>query len=319
MADQDTPDVGLATSTALGAAAAIEPEVPASSDSDSGYGDLTDDSSYTTSIASSITNYKYEHGRRYHAYQEGRYILPNDEQEQERLDIQYHAVRLAYGDKTFLAPITDPQRVLDVGTGTGIWAMDFADLYPNAEFEVDDLEQQWTFPPDHFDFIHGRILNASVRDWPRHCKPGGWMEAQEISVDAKTDDNSFPEDSLIRRWCELQEEAAQNMGITLLLSGEGIKEHMENAGFQNVEVRGFKIPIGPWPADKKLKEVGIFQLAGMLEGMESLTLALWTRYLGWDEKEVAVFLTGVKKEWRSAKVHSYWPLYSVYGQKPTSA
>ena len=36
MADQDTPDVGLATSTALGAAAAIEPEVPASSDVRSG-------------------------------------------------------------------------------------------------------------------------------------------------------------------------------------------------------------------------------------------------------------------------------------------
>lgn len=134
------------------------------------------------------------------------------------------------------------------------------------------------------------------------------MEAQEISVDAKTDDNSFPENSYIRKWCDNQEEAAQKMGISLKLSGEEIKAHMEAAGFQNVEIRGFKIPIGPWPADKKLKEVGVFQLAGMLEGMEALTLALWTRYLGWDQKEVAGFLTEVRKEFRSAKVHSYWPL-----------
>ena len=134
------------------------------------------------------------------------------------------------------------------------------------------------------------------------------MEEQELSVDARTDDNSFPEDSLIRKWCENQEVAAQKMGISLLLTGEGIKEHMEAAGFQNVEIREFKVPIGPWPADKKLKEVGLFQLAGMLEGMEALTLALWTRYLGWDEKEVALFCVQVRKEFRSAKVHSYWPM-----------
>ena len=134
------------------------------------------------------------------------------------------------------------------------------------------------------------------------------MEAQEISVDAKTDDNSFPENSFIRQWCSNQEAAAQKMGISLWLTGEEIKEHMEAAGFQNVEIRSYKIPIGPWPAEKKLKEVGLFQLAGMLEGMEGLTLGLWTRYLGWSEKEIAVTLAQVRKEWRNPKVHSWWPL-----------
>ncbi|MCJ1260617.1 hypothetical protein MMC22_000479 [Lobaria immixta] len=43
-----------------------------------------DEESYTTSIESSITAYKYEHGRRYHAYRAGQYNLPNDEQEQDR-------------------------------------------------------------------------------------------------------------------------------------------------------------------------------------------------------------------------------------------
>ena len=35
------------------------------------------------------------------------------------LDIQYHALRLAFEDKPFLAPIDSPAAVLDVGTGTG--------------------------------------------------------------------------------------------------------------------------------------------------------------------------------------------------------
>ena len=63
------------------------------------------------------------------------------------LDIQYHALRLAYGDRPFMAPIDEPAVVLDVGTGTGkiihtsfsginsnmmglvgIWAMDVGQL-----------------------------------------------------------------------------------------------------------------------------------------------------------------------------------------------
>ncbi len=30
---------------------------------------------------------------------------------------------LAHNDKLYLAPLQNPQKVLDVGTGTGIWAM----------------------------------------------------------------------------------------------------------------------------------------------------------------------------------------------------
>jgi methylase of polypeptide subunit release factors len=35
--------------------------------------------------------------------------------------------------KLHSAPIKDPQRILDIGTGTGIWAMEMGDKFPNAE------------------------------------------------------------------------------------------------------------------------------------------------------------------------------------------
>ena len=46
---------------------------------------LADQSRLSTSLNSTVTDYKYEHGRRYHAYQDGKYALPNDDEEINRL------------------------------------------------------------------------------------------------------------------------------------------------------------------------------------------------------------------------------------------
>ncbi|KAI9838753.1 MAG: hypothetical protein M1837_002351 [Sclerophora amabilis] len=321
--------------------------LPAQGDVESEAGDsaYSDEESCTTSIKSSITAYEYEHGRRYHAYQAGQYNLPNDEQEQDRLDIQYHALRLAFDGKAFFSPVgSSPQEILDIGTGTGIWAIEVADEYPsavitgtdlspiqpkwippNVKFEIDDVEQAWTWPTNHFDLIHTRIMNGSVRDWSRlfqqsfkHCKPGGWVECQELDVDAQTDDDSLPENSYIRKWCDNQIDAAKKAGVDVKISGEFLRDHLVNAGFENVVIRKFKVPVGTWPEDPKQREVGTAQLIAMLEGIQGLTLAFWTRFLGWSEKEVEVCLALVRNEFKNKKVHSYWPVYAVYGQKPTS-
>lgn len=62
----------------------IEAGDDTASNADTGYG--TEDDSYaSTSLHSSVKNYNFEHGRRYHKYaEESAYILPNDEAEQDR-------------------------------------------------------------------------------------------------------------------------------------------------------------------------------------------------------------------------------------------
>lgn len=108
-------------------------------------------------------------------------------------------------------------RALDIGTGTGIWAVDFADEYsesevvgtdlspiqpswvpPNCKFLVDDAEAEWT-DSKSFDFIHIRTLSGSIGDWPRllrqsydNLSPGGWIEMQEFEVRYGCDDDSYP-------------------------------------------------------------------------------------------------------------------------------
>jgi 2-polyprenyl-3-methyl-5-hydroxy-6-metoxy-1,4-benzoquinol methylase len=108
-------------------------------DKDSTYQSSLGDASYTTSITSSAMNYTYENGRRYHSYHEGEYVLPNDEQEQDRLDLSHHIYRMLLNGELHRAPIKNPGRVLDIGTGTGIWAIDFADEHPESDVIGNDL------------------------------------------------------------------------------------------------------------------------------------------------------------------------------------
>lgn len=102
---------------------------PISDDADSAYGDVA---SETASLTSSIMAGRYENGRRYHAYQAGQYMFPDDEQEQDRLDIKYASLQLVLNDTVAFAPLEDPQQILDIGTGTGIWAIDAGEQYPGA-------------------------------------------------------------------------------------------------------------------------------------------------------------------------------------------
>jgi 2-polyprenyl-3-methyl-5-hydroxy-6-metoxy-1,4-benzoquinol methylase len=132
--------VGSASELAEVAITAIPIEIDSFTDNDSSYGDDAL-SSYSTSLASSVEHYQFEHGRRYHAFREGNYVLPNDEQEKERLDIYHHLSKLILNGRLHLSPIDDKKglRILDIGTGTGIWAIEMGDQYESATVLGNDL------------------------------------------------------------------------------------------------------------------------------------------------------------------------------------
>lgn len=160
-------------------------------------------------LASYVTDYKIENNRRYHSYRAGSYWGPNDEAALEGQDLAHTIYNLTLG-ALHLAPLVRPKQILDVGTGTGIWAIEMADDYPEAQitgidlspiqpelvpvncmFEVDDANMEWTWEDNFFDFVHVREMFGSIADWDsfarealRCTKPGGYFEIVEHSASA---------------------------------------------------------------------------------------------------------------------------------------
>lgn len=77
-----------------------------------------------------------------------------------------------------------------------------------------------------------------------------------------------------------------------------------------------KVPIGSWPKDHKLKEMGMYHREQMLACVDSYSLAVFTRVLGWSNERTQLLLAGVKNDLRNRKTHFYTASHFVYGRKP---
>ncbi|KAI1449086.1 S-adenosyl-L-methionine-dependent methyltransferase [Annulohypoxylon stygium] len=314
-------------------------------DVDSALGD--DASSIINSITSSILNYRTIEGRTFHSERHNSfYFVPNDEQQLQSQDITHHYLSMLIGDKLFLAPIPDNvQRVLDIGTGTGIWSIVFAEVYPNAEvigtdlsptqplwvppnvkFELDDCTQPWTWSENSFDFVHIRYLFGAIADWDellrqayRVTRPGGWVQSCEADVNIRSDDDSIPPDSPYRTfWNMLYHDSQEKLGVTFQPIDDDVqRKALERAGFECIEVHDYKFPIGGWPADKKLAEIGRYVQMTLLNDVEGYTLYLWKAVMG-EAPGYEEQLAKMKKELKSKKRHGYMRCRYVFGRKPFS-
>ncbi|KAJ3038434.1 hypothetical protein HDV00_000622 [Rhizophlyctis rosea] len=174
------------------------------------------------------------------------YVLPNDDEEMDRLHVQHYMVRLMFGDTYFSAPVRGMleeggKKVLDLGCGSGIWCFEIATEFPqchvtgldispvqpgtvkprNVTFMESDLTNlPLPFEDASFDYIHMRFLIFGLRTefWPvliaeltRIVKPGGYIELMELA------NPTMPGPTKVLNLCAIMSQATSSRGCDLTI------------------------------------------------------------------------------------------------------
>ena len=242
-------------------------------------------------------------------------------------------IRMLDGD-LHRAPLPkEPHRILDIGTGTGIWAIDMADKYPTAEvigtdlspiqpgwvppncrFEIDDAEKDFTYKSDSFDLVHSRNIGQAISDWPRLMgqifrvvKPGGYAELAELCGQCCSDDDTMQEDNPCNLFFQELSTALVKLGRPAYATKELLRSLLEDAGFVDVKVVEAKQPLAPWAKDKEAKKTGAMVLLASQTGFEAYGMACFTRVLGYSEEKARELCQDAISASRNKNYHLYTP------------
>ncbi|KAJ5928422.1 hypothetical protein N7466_007378 [Penicillium verhagenii] len=241
--------------------------------------------------------------------------------------------------------LVKPKHVLDVGTGKGSWAIDMADMYPDATvrgvdlypppdtwippncvFEVDDLLQPWTWT-DKFDLIYLRHMLGSF-DWDgwatlynncyENLEPGGWIEQFEFNIQVFSDDKSLPQDTILSQWADIWHPVSERAGRPFQVQDK-MRSSLERAGFVEIQEKVYKVPVGPWARDPVLKELGLLHNQHWATGLEGYCMWLLTTFglpTPWSPEEVQVFLAKTRSELKNPAFHGYQYGRRIWARKP---
>ncbi|KAH7006971.1 hypothetical protein EDB80DRAFT_893436 [Ilyonectria destructans] len=242
------------------------------------------------------------------------YHCPHDEEEMNRIDDQGFILGILFQDKLHFAPLsTDSQaQILDIGTGTGLWATDMSmespfweitgvDLswhqsqeygQPNVRFITDDARKKWEFAQE-FDYIHtratlhmgcwGNFKQEIIQQAYDNLRPGGWFESQEITSLVGSHDGSLPPDSPLSNWFRELNTASALIDRPRHISADTMLQWYRDVGFVDIHQKTFQLPIGIWPKDPYLKRLGLVWAENLKKSLNGLSVRLFNKAFGHPE------------------------------------
>ncbi len=265
--------------------------------------------------------------RRY--LEDSTYQLPKDAEEDVRLNFQHHVLFHAIGNH-YVAPLSPPlPLILDVGTGTGIWANDMARLFPgtivvgidltdssfkeptqeNCLLRLGNVLTGLPFPDEFFSYTHQRLLVAGItaENWPRVIRElvrvtrrQGWIELVEASSLAE---GAGPATA---RMQELLETVSKGWGY----DGQIIRhlgDLLQQAGLQHVEMQPIPIPVGEWAG-----RVGSMMKRDLLSVLSALK-GRYSAQAGISEGEFDLMMQAMVQEWEAYRPACLF--YAAFGKR----
>ncbi|KAF5863161.1 hypothetical protein ETB97_010506 [Aspergillus alliaceus] len=265
------------------------------------------------------------------------------QEEAERLELQHQVFSKVFDNRLIFPPIPRPRKVLDCGYGTASWAIEAAERHPECEvigldifpymnpdeipenlwLQVDDLNRPFTFPPNHFDLVHSRLLATGInRDrWPsyirdikRVLKPGGWVQLVEIYFNVQSDNGSITEQHALRRWSTQLMGSLE--GVKDLRVGTRLRNLLTAAGLTEVDARMIPLPLSAWSTDPRMRDIGAMNIENVKKLLPALGLYPFTQHLRMPPQQFAELIAQAQEEADTPSLKAYFPLYVCIGRKP---
>jgi SAM-dependent methyltransferase len=264
--------------------------------------------------------------------------MPTDLEEMNRLDFQHYMLRYALRGN-YAAPVGNPSSILDVGTGTGRWAREMAQLFPlanvvgidinlppadsqaeegkgdarppNYAFVTGNLFEGLPFADETFDFVHMRLLIMAIphEQWPsvikeliRVTRPGGWVESVETTILQQAGASM----SQIIRWSTA---VLGERGVNLL-DGENVGLLLQSAGLDEVATQPIMLPCGDYGG-----RVGKMLATDYISGAKGLSGVVISRNLA-SAQEFERVLAGASAELAAPQAACTVPFYIAFGRRP---
>ncbi|ROW14180.1 hypothetical protein VPNG_04208 [Cytospora leucostoma] len=297
--------------------------------------------------------YFMENGRMYGGWHRGQCLFPIDEAELDRLDAmhKFFLVALRYHLYSPHINLDDIKnlRVLDLGTGTGMWALDMAkrffnngdslihgvdlstlmqasQIYQNNRFEAMDIEEPWhtKIMENSYHLIHARMLAGSIHvdSWPRIYNeafralvPGtGWI--QHVEVDWNPCNDIGPVSPRLRFWIDNLFDAMDQIRRPLRLDPQATQQALANAGFVEIKQEVIHVFVNGSAKNPYEIDVGRWFNLSIHKSFMNLSLAPLFRIKKWQPEQIEQLQTEVLDEIGERTNKSYCKLYVWTARRP---
>lgn len=140
-----------------------------------------------------------------------------------------------------------------------------------------------------------------------NVRPGGFVEFQDYNLLIYSEDGSMTKEHHTYKWVTLIIDLITSVG-RIASPGPLLEGWVRDAGFVNVTHKRIKLPLGPWPKDHDLKEVGMCNLIQTLAGLEGFSIRMLCSVGGWTIEEAQVLLAQVREEMKRPGMHQQYDL-----------